>query len=266
LFRMLDNAPGRQVAYYHPGLCTMEAIGALTSLARQTTKLLGLAVGYGLEREICEAYAFIMQNYEPDDALYLFGFSRGAYTVRAVASLLHPDDAEAWAAALESLQRPPHRSTLEHRWRTPQGWRWIAWDLSAQHGADGDVVALKATGSDVTKRRLAEEQFLRLSCAVEQSPVAILITDPQGRVQYVNRKFTESSGHSMEDILDRNLDPLRAGHADDEAYERFWQTRGGSSRRAPWRGTSAAASSARCANARRRRCARGEEWRRAGSG
>ena len=89
LFRMLDNAPGRQVAYYHPGLGTMEAIGALTSLARQTTKLLGLAVGYGLEREICEAYAFIMQNYEPDDALYLFGFSRGAYTVRAVASLLH---------------------------------------------------------------------------------------------------------------------------------------------------------------------------------
>jgi PAS domain S-box-containing protein len=140
------------------------------------------------------------------------------------ASLLHPDDAEAWAAALELLHHPPHRQTLEHRWRTPQGWRWIAWDLNAQHGVGGDVVALKATGSDVTKRRLAEEQFLRLSCAVEQSPVAILITDPQGRVQYVNRKFTESNGHSMEDILDRNLDPLRTGHADDEAYQHFWQT------------------------------------------
>jgi PAS domain S-box-containing protein len=140
------------------------------------------------------------------------------------ASLLHPDDAEAWAAALESLQRPPHRSTLEHRWHTPQGWRWIAWDLIAQHGERGEVVALKATGSDITKRRLAEEQFLRLACAVEQSPVAILITDPQGRVQYVNRKFTESNGHSMEDILDRNLDPLRTGHADEEAYQRFWQT------------------------------------------
>jgi len=140
------------------------------------------------------------------------------------ASLLHPDDAVAWAAALELIHRPPHRSTLEHRWRTPQGWRWIAWDLSAQHDARGKVVALKATGSDVTQRRLAEEQFLRLACAVEQSPVAILITDPEGRVQYVNRKFTESSGHSMEDILDQNLDPLRTGHADEEAYQRFWQT------------------------------------------
>jgi len=84
------------------------------------------------------------------------------------ASLLHPDDAGAWAAALDLLHRPPHRSTLEHRWRTPQGWRWIAWDLSAQHDARGKVVALKATGSDVTQRRFAEEQFLRLSCAVEQ--------------------------------------------------------------------------------------------------
>ncbi len=140
------------------------------------------------------------------------------------ASLLHPDDAVAWAAALELIHRPPHRRTLEHRWRTPQGWRWIAWDLSAQHDATGKVVALKATGSDVTQRRLAEEQYRRLSCAVEQSPVAILITDPEGRVQYVNRKFTESSGYSMEDILDRNLDPLRTGHADEEAYQRFWQT------------------------------------------
>ena len=139
-------------------------------------------------------------------------------------SLLHPDDAGAWAVALELIHRPPHRSTLEHRWRTPQGWRWIAWDLSAQHDARGKVVALKATGSDVTQRRLAEEQFRRLSCAVEQSPVAILITDPEGRVQYVNRKFTESSGYSMEDILDRNLDPLRTGHADEEAYQKFWQT------------------------------------------
>jgi len=89
LFRVLDNDPARQVAFYHPGLGTMEAAAALSSVARQTTKLLGLAVGYGLERDVSNAYAFIMQKYRPGDALYMFGFSRGAYTVRAVASLLH---------------------------------------------------------------------------------------------------------------------------------------------------------------------------------
>jgi hypothetical protein len=49
----------------------------------------GLAVSYGLERDVRDAYAFLMQQFEPDDALFMFGFSRGAYTARAVASLLH---------------------------------------------------------------------------------------------------------------------------------------------------------------------------------
>jgi uncharacterized protein (DUF2235 family) len=53
------------------------------------TKFLGLAFGYGLERDVRDAYAFLMQQFDPDDNLYMFGFSRGAYTVRAVASLLH---------------------------------------------------------------------------------------------------------------------------------------------------------------------------------
>ena len=89
LFRVLANDPWRQVAYYHPGLGTMEAVGALTSFAKQGTKFVGLAFGAGLERDVCDAYAFIMQQFEPGDRLYMFGFSRGAYTVRAVASLLH---------------------------------------------------------------------------------------------------------------------------------------------------------------------------------
>jgi uncharacterized protein (DUF2235 family) len=89
LFRVLDNDPDRQVAFYHPGLGTMEAAAALTSTARQTTKLLGLAIGYGLEADVRDAYAFLMQQFRAGDTLYMFGFSRGAYTVRAVASLLH---------------------------------------------------------------------------------------------------------------------------------------------------------------------------------
>jgi uncharacterized protein (DUF2235 family) len=88
LFRVLDNYPDRQVAFYHPGLGTMEAAAALTSVARQTTKLLGLAIGYGLESDVRDAYAFLMHQFQLGDALYMFGFSRGAYTVRAVASLL----------------------------------------------------------------------------------------------------------------------------------------------------------------------------------
>ncbi|EIM30452.1 DUF2235 domain-containing protein [Microvirga lotononidis] len=78
----------RQVAAYLPGIGTMEPPGALSDIGRRFVRFMARAVGYGLEHEIRKAYAYISRAYEPGDKLYLFGFSRGAYTVRAVASLL----------------------------------------------------------------------------------------------------------------------------------------------------------------------------------
>jgi uncharacterized protein (DUF2235 family) len=78
-----------QQIYYHPGLGTMEPPGALTPLSRRVTRLLGQAVGAGLEDDVRDAYVFLMRHFEPGDRVFLFGFSRGAYTVRALASLLH---------------------------------------------------------------------------------------------------------------------------------------------------------------------------------
>lgn len=88
LFFTLARDPAQQVAYYHPGLGTMEPPGALTRATRILTRLAGRAFGYGLEADIRDAYIFLMNNFEEGDRLFLFGFSRGAYTARAVASLL----------------------------------------------------------------------------------------------------------------------------------------------------------------------------------
>lgn len=78
-----------QVAYYHPGVGTMGARSALTGFGRWWTRLLGLAFGYGISDNVADAYQFLMRTWEPGDRLYLIGFSRGAYTARAVAGLLH---------------------------------------------------------------------------------------------------------------------------------------------------------------------------------
>lgn len=63
LFSALTHDPAEQVAYYHPGLGTMEPAGALTRPARWATRLLGKAVGYGLEADVRDAYAYIMEQY-----------------------------------------------------------------------------------------------------------------------------------------------------------------------------------------------------------
>jgi uncharacterized protein (DUF2235 family) len=88
LYYLLSRDREEQISYYHPGLGTMEPPGALTAAAKKVTRVLGQAVGYGLETDIKDTYVFLMNNYRAGDRVFLFGFSRGAYTVRAVASLL----------------------------------------------------------------------------------------------------------------------------------------------------------------------------------
>jgi uncharacterized protein (DUF2235 family) len=84
---LVHDDPG-QCASYHPGIGTMEPPGALTPIAQKVTRTLGLAFGAYLANDIRDAYVFLMHTYAPGDRVFLFGFSRGAYTVRSVASLL----------------------------------------------------------------------------------------------------------------------------------------------------------------------------------
>jgi uncharacterized protein (DUF2235 family) len=87
LYRRLDTSD-RQVTYYDPGLGTLPAPGLQTKLAKELTKILGLTFGYGLPTNTSQAYKFLMKHYEPGDRVFLFGFSRGAYTVRALAGMI----------------------------------------------------------------------------------------------------------------------------------------------------------------------------------
>lgn len=80
---------GSQVSYYHPGLGTRGAPNALTKIAKWWTKLLGLAFGYGLADNLAAAYSFLMNEYRTGDRVFIFGFSRGAYTARALCGMLH---------------------------------------------------------------------------------------------------------------------------------------------------------------------------------
>ncbi len=78
-----------QIAYYHPGVGTMGARNALTRIGKWWTQVIGLAFGYGISDNVADAYQFLMREFEPGDELYMFGFSRGAYTARALCGMLH---------------------------------------------------------------------------------------------------------------------------------------------------------------------------------
>jgi uncharacterized protein (DUF2235 family) len=87
---LLDRSDPRSlVTFYDPGVGTMGSQGATTAIGRRWSKLTGLAFGKGLKANVVQGYEFIMNHYEPGDKIFLFGFSRGAYTVRAIAGLIN---------------------------------------------------------------------------------------------------------------------------------------------------------------------------------
>ena len=81
--------PTKQFAFYDPGIgTTRDSLGFLGTAFNQIYNMVCQATGLGLTRNIKDCYAAILRNFEPGDRIYLFGFSRGAYTVRCLASVL----------------------------------------------------------------------------------------------------------------------------------------------------------------------------------
>ena len=93
LFEVLEKS-NSQITYYDPGVGTPD--GALSGDEgggipyRETLRRLGgLAWGDGVWTNVAEAYTFLLRNYQHGDRIFLFGFSRGAFTARAVSGLIH---------------------------------------------------------------------------------------------------------------------------------------------------------------------------------
>ena len=87
--RKTDKTTLFQAVFYDPGVGTLVRPDPWRKLKQDFIAILGLATGYGLDDNVLAGYEFLVNNYEEGDQIYLFGFSRGAYTVRVLAGLIH---------------------------------------------------------------------------------------------------------------------------------------------------------------------------------
>ncbi len=77
---------------------------------------------------------------------------------------------------------------------------------------------------DITERRQAEADRIRLSRAIEQASETVVITDAEGTIQYVNPAFEKTSGYSVEEAIGQNPRMLNSGKHNDAFYEKMWET------------------------------------------
>ncbi len=77
---------------------------------------------------------------------------------------------------------------------------------------------------DITELKQAEERIITLSQAVEQSPVSVMITDPNGNIEYVNSAFEQLAGYSASEVKGKNPRILKSGNNQPEEYKKLWST------------------------------------------
>ncbi len=113
LYAMLDRTRPDQFSYYQPGIGTIPPPGVWGKFKQWFITRLDLAIAWLLPNHVSDAYRFLMRYYQDGDSIFIFGFSRGAYTARVLAGMLHKvglltqGNEELIPFAWEMFKRPP---------------------------------------------------------------------------------------------------------------------------------------------------------------
>jgi PAS domain S-box-containing protein len=114
---------------------------------------------------------------------------------------------------------------FETRYRNARGETYyIDFSLKPLMDDQGRVTMLIPEGRDISERKAAETEHLRLATAVEQIAEAILITDTDFQVQYVNPAFERMNGYSKAEIIGRSTNVIRSDDFDQGVYQGILET------------------------------------------
>jgi PAS domain S-box-containing protein len=102
--------------------------------------------------------------------------------------------------------------------------KWISHNCNAVFDDNGNFLGRRGNNSDITQKKLSEMELLKLSTAIEQSSSAIVVTDTNGAIEYVNPYFEKLTGYKYEEVIGKNPRFLKSGKTDPNIYHELWES------------------------------------------
>lgn len=166
-----------------------------------------------------EALQVVFAN---DRVRAIYGRSPAEMQKLTIWDLRAPDANASLPAVIASVQAMDGKvweSTHLHRDGTK-----IPVEISARMATIGGQRYFLAVIRDIAERQATEAKLRKLTRAIDQAPLGVLITDLAGTIEYANPKFTQMTGYAAAEVYGRNPRLLKSGHTPPEIYEDMWAT------------------------------------------
>lgn len=137
--------------------------------------------------------------------------------------IVEEDRTDVWQKVKKALNdEQPFK--LEYRIKSKNGdIKWVSEQgIGILEG--NKIVALEGFITNITEQKLAEDEIRKLSRSVEQTPNIIVITDLNAKIEYVNPRFTEVTGYTIQEVKGKNPRMFKSGNTSKEIYASLWSS------------------------------------------
>jgi len=154
----------------------------------------------------------------------MLGYSQGELVNMNYSKLIPSEQLEDYTK--KNVERSKGKSDIyERKLVTKNGMPiWAMISASPIYDKFGNYNGSFGMFTDITEIKAAEEEIRKFYLGVEQSPITIMITDVDGKIEYVNSKFHDLTGYMFKEVFGENPRFLSSGHKTKQEYKELWDT------------------------------------------
>ncbi len=204
------------------------AMGLLTSQRTQTES--DLRESELRFRQMFNNNSVVMMQSDPDTgyildvnpaAISFYGYSRTEMLNMYIGQINIMSTGEIYSVMQKTRKSKQHYFLFNHRLKNGEIRKVETYEsVITLHGRD----IIFSIVHDITNRVVMEEENRKLSLAIEQSPLSMVITGADGTIEYVNQRFEEITGYQVSEVKGKNPSLLKSGLTPANIYEDLWRT------------------------------------------